>query len=56
MGKHASSIRGSQVCSAINALNKNNDGLQFKEIFSADQISSAIEKTKPEFRNRAFSP
>lgn len=56
MGKHASPIRSSQVSSAINALNKNIDGLQFKEIFSADQILTAIENTKPEFRNRAFSP
>ena len=55
MDKYASVLGVSQVSSAINSL-KNKDGLQFKEIFSADQISTAIKKTVPEYRNRAFSP
>lgn len=55
MNKYASAMGGSQVSSTINAL-KNVNGLQFKEVFSAEQISSAVKKTVPEYRSRAFSP
>jgi len=56
MKDYGRSFQGSQVASAANALKKTT-GLQFQEIFSGEQVSTAIASTiSPESRNRAFPP
>jgi hypothetical protein len=55
MKDYGRSARTPQLSKAVSAI-KSSDGLPFKDVFSDHQITTAIAKTVPEFRNRAFSP
>lgn len=55
MTDYGASACGPQLSSSVRGV-KNSAGLRFKEVFSGEQISKAIAKTVPEFRDRAFPP
>ncbi len=45
----------SQATSQVRALQRS-EGLEFKKVFSAGDVSAAIAEARPDFRDRAFSP
>ena len=53
--KCGSSASFSQVTSTVGALQRS-EGLEFRKVFSADEISEVMTKARPDFRDRAFSP
>jgi hypothetical protein len=55
MKDYGRSARMPQLSKTASAI-KRTEGLPFKDVFSGHQVSSAIAKTVPDFRNRAFPP
>jgi putative transposase len=55
MKDYGLSARLPQLSNAVSAI-KSSDGLPFRDVFSGEQISAAIAKTVPGYRNRAFPP
>jgi hypothetical protein len=55
MKDYGLSARLPQLSNAVSAI-KSSDGLPFRNVFSGEQISAAIAKTVPGYRNRAFPP